>query len=315
DPALRAALLHPSYDPACPNHLSAFNTATADGVRAYQACVEFLADRYSGTGISHGRVAGYIIGNEVNSHWYWYNLGHASMEKVAEDYLRAVRMAFYAIRKSSSSARVYLSLEHHWNIRYPAGSETQSFAARPFLEHFARQAKASGDFEWHLAFHPYPENLGQPRTWLDKSATPLDDTPRVTFRNLDVLVRFMGKDNLLYLGKPRRIILSEQGFHSNGTPEGEQAQAAAYAYAYEKVSALDGIDSFILHRHVDHSKEGGLNLGLWRRLPESISTPSAPKPIYDVFKAAGTSAQADAFAFALPIIGITDWEPVRAGKR
>ena len=91
---------------------------------------------------------------------------------------------------------------------------------------------------------------------------------------------------------------------------GELWQAAAYAYAYYKTANLPDIDSFILHRHVDHGAEGGLNLGLWTRDTKgrSHADPVAKKKIYGVFQDADTPGWKDAFEFALPVIGIQKWE-------
>ena len=104
-------LLHPNYATNAPNHLSAFNTVTPEGRRWLSACMEFLAERWSQPDQKFGRVVGYIIGNEVNSHWWWCNMGRVTMEEFADDYLRTVRLMHAAIRKQSSWARVYLSLE------------------------------------------------------------------------------------------------------------------------------------------------------------------------------------------------------------
>jgi hypothetical protein len=312
NPALNKVLLHPGYDKAAPNRLGAFNTATTEGVLHFKACIEFLADRFGDPNVYHGRVANFILGNEVNSHWFWANMGRVSMETFAEDYLRTARIANTALRKISSGARLYLSLEHHWNIRYPGGDAGQAFAGRPFLEYFNRRAREQGDFDWHLAFHPYPENLFEPRTWNDKSATTNDDTPRITFKNLEMLPRHMSRQEMLYHGQPRRIILSEQGFHTPDKPEGEVWQAAGYAYAYYKTARIQEIDSFILHRHVDHGAEGGLNLGLWTRNKNSRSAaePAKKKMSYEVFKAADTPDWERTFEFALPVIGIRRWEEI-----
>ena len=309
DAELNRLLLHPNYDKSAPNRLGAFNTVTEEGARHFRACVEFLADRYAHAHYG-GRVVNFILGNEVNSHWFWANMGRVSMETFAEDYLRTARIANTALRKTSSSARLYLSLEHHWNIRYPGGDARQTFAGRPFLEYFNRRAKAQGDFDWHLAFHPYPENLFEPRTWNDKSATTNDNTPRITFKNLELLPRFLRQPDFLHHGQPRHIILSEQGFHTVDKPDGERWQAAGYAYAYYKTANLPDIDSFILHRHVDHGAEGGLNLGLWTRntAGKSIAEPAKKKLSYEVFLKADTDQWREAFEFALPIIGIQRWE-------
>ena len=307
DEALNKILLHPGYDPKCPNHLSAFNTTTPEAAGYCAATAGFLAQRYSSHDSPRGRVVNYVIGNEVNSHWHWCNMGRVTMEQFADDYLRTVRLVHSAIREYSPIARVYVSLEHHWNIRYAGGDAAQTFAGRPFLDYFARRAREGGDFDWHVAFHPYPENLFEPRTWNDKTAAMSPDTPRITFKNIELLPKYLRRDELLFHGKPRRIILSEQGFHSAPSENGELAQAAAYCYAYRKVASLEGIDAFILHRHVDHANEGGLNLGLWARKQNTISDPARRKPIYEVFRAADTTEWENAFRFALPIIGITNW--------
>ncbi len=307
-------LLHPNYDKKCPEHLSAFNTQTSEGLAWFKACVEFLANRYSEKGFPNGRVVNYIVGNEVNSHWWWANMGHVSLNDFVDDYARTVRICNTAVRKFSSSARVFLSLEHHWNIRYSAGEATQTFPAHPFLDRFNEVVTASGNFDWHLAYHPYPENLFNPRTWEDKTATFSSNTKRINFKNLEMLTQYFRLPSLLYRGSPRHVILSEQGFHSDGTAEGERLQAAAYCYAYYKTDHLDGIDSFILHRHVDHPAEGGLNLGLWRRNGDTAE-PLSKKPIYDVFLKADTTEWKEAFQFALPIIGIRQWKDLSHSGR
>jgi len=309
DADLNRVMLHPRRAAKLPNRLAAFNTATDEGVRHYRACVEFLADRFARANGPQGRVAGFIVGNEVTAHWEWYNLGEATEEIVVTEYLKAVRLAHTAVRKASASARVYLSFTYHWTLRY-GDNPLHGIAGRVLLDEFNRQARAGGDFDWHIAWHPYPENLGEPRTWLDKTALPNADTPRITFKNLEQLTAYVRRPELLFKGKPRRVILSEQGFHADNTPEGELAQAAAYCYAWKKAQALDGVDAFILHRHVDHAHEGGLNLGLWRRQPDSVATPEAKRHIYGVFQKAGTPEEDKAFEFALPVIGIHDWSGV-----
>ena len=99
------------------------------------------------------------------------------------------------------------------------------------------------------------------------------------------------------------------GFHTAERPEGELWQASGYCYAYYKCSVRPGIDAFILHRHVDHGAEGGLKLGLWTRdeSSPSLSQPLRQKMIYEVFRQADTPDWEKAFAFALPVIGITNW--------
>jgi hypothetical protein len=121
-----------------------------------------------------------------------------------------------------------------------------------------------------------------------------------------MLPMYLRRPELLFNGQPRRIILSEQGFHTPKGSGGETIQAAAYCYAYKKVEALHGIDAFILHRHVDNDHEGGLLLGLRRNKPaDGEALPK--KKIYECFRQADTPDWQRTFQFALPIVGLEKW--------
>ncbi|MCA9198423.1 MAG: hypothetical protein KDA87_12840 [Planctomycetales bacterium] len=307
DATVNRIMLHPQFDPAAPNGLSAFNVKTDEGKRWLTALIDFMAARWGKIDSTQGRTVGWIVGNEVNSHWFWSNRGRCSLEEFLPDYADAFRLIHAAVKRHSSWARIYVSLEHHWNIRYPGGDDRQAFAGRPFLDAFAQRMQEQGDIDWHVAFHPYPENLFEPRFWRDKSATAADDSPRITFKNLEVLIRYLDRPERRYAGERRRVILSEQGFHTPDGDDGPQVQAAAYCYAYRLVERQEGIDAFILHRHVDHAQEGGLRLGLWTRKSDSIATPDQRKPIYHCFHAADTANWPAAFEFAKPMVGLGEW--------
>lgn len=308
DVAKDALLLHPRRRPDGKFTIAAFNTVTPEGAALYRALMAFLAERYSGRHPEHGQVWGWIIGNEVNSQWLWYNMGRASMQDVCRDYEKAVRMAHEEISHQVPAARCYLSFDHHWNSSMPGISDQEAYKGRDFLDTFARIARELGDFEWHVAHHPYPDNLGNPRTWEDKEAWPSDDSPHITFKNLEVACRHMQKPELLWKEKPRRIILSEQGIHCLASPDGEKLQAAGFAYAWEKVTRQDGIDAMIWHRHVDHAHEGGLRVGLWENKPGTIFEPGRKRLIYDLFKKAGTRDWDQAAREYLPVVGLATWE-------
>lgn len=303
-----ALLLHPGARADGRYNIAGFNTATEDGLRLYRALVAFLAERYSGTRPEHGRVWGWIIGNEVNSQWLWYNLGRMPMTGACSEYEKAVRAAHTEIRRHSQHARCYLSFDHHWNTSMPGISEVEAYNGREFLDTFARIVRERGDFDWHVAHHPYPDDLGNPRTWLDRDAWPTDDSPHITFKNLEVACRHMEAPGLLWRGKPRRIILSEQGIHCLKATDGETLQAAGFAYAWEKVIRQPGIDAMIWHRQVDHAHEGGLRLGLWENKPGTIAEPGRRRMVHDLFKKAGTPAWSAAARFALPIVGLKSWD-------
>ena len=305
-------LVHPGTDLAkSPFRVGAFNLATAEGVRVYRAAIEFLADRYSNPKSGHGLAKRFIIGNEVQSHWHWYNLGEMPQRQVVNEYHRALRVAHLAAHSIHPGIQLYVSLDHHWSAQM--GNNPQlSMSGKYFLETLNAIAKAEGDFDWHVAFHPYPENLFNPRTWEDASATASFDSKKITFKNIEMLPAFLRQPRFLHNGKARRVILSEQGFHSTDGKNGERDQAAAYAYSYYRVKQTEGIDAFILHRHVDHPGEGGLRLGL------RSSRDGGVRPIYNVFRQADTAAWPEVFNFALPIIGVKSWSetlPIRQPQK
>ena len=308
DPA--CPLIHPMTNLAeTPNHLGAFNVTDERGIRYLRGAFEYMADRWSDPSGEHGRVSGYVVGNELQSHWYWHNQGDATLEQVVDDYAIALRVAWLAVRRTHRGLRVYASLDHSW--LHPADpNPLRAARGDHFLERMNRQIKAGGDFPWHLGFHPYPENLFEPRFWRDKMAVMGFDTPKITFKNLEVLPAYLGQRRFLFQGERRRIILSEQGFHAPEGPEGERVQAAAYAYAYHKTRHIPEVDAFILHRHVDHRAEFGLRLGLWAADPEGEhpSSLGEKRLIWHVFRLADTEKWREAFAFALPIIGLDSWD-------
>jgi len=312
NPQIDSLVIHPAALKDRSYTVAASNVQTDEGKAWLRAACEFLAHRYSGVETPHGRVWGWIIGNEVNSHHMWHYRGPSSLDTLVDDYEKIVRISHNALRQVSLHARVYLSLDHHWTQSHTPEDPLKSVSGKALLESFAKLAKERGDFEWHLAYHPYHSNLFRVDLWNDPQAPRRADTPKITFRNLEVLEQFMNQPELQWKNKSRSIILSEQGFHSKQTPQSEKEQAAAYAYAWEKCKRLPMIDAFIYHRHVDHSQEGGLRLGLWRNVPGSIADPESTKPIYDLFLNAGTDGWKTVADPYLPITGLKSWDQVLA---
>ena len=263
--------------------ISAFNMRDERAVRYYMAWIAFLTDRYTLEGAPYGRAVGHIVGNEVNSGFEWCNMGEATMEQYVYDYTASLRLCWQVSTSVWSGARTYISLDHFWTGANFDATPNRFYGSKYVLEELVRLCHTEGQIGWNVAHHPYPENLNFPDFWNDASATDDENTYRITFKNLEVLARFLYREDCLFKGQRRRIILSEQGFNSHNTATSEVLQAMAYGKAYRKCMEIPEIDSFILHAHQDNKGEFGLNLGLWRRRPES-SVPDSPKPIYFVFR-------------------------------
>ncbi len=284
---MTGALLHPDYvddRKAGGGLLSAFNMVTDEGVRHYAAFIAFLARRYGAPGGGHGRAAGMIISNEVNSHWIWSNAGEKTAAEFAREYTAALRLAWQAATSVWGGMRIYASFDHFWTGAQKTDQPLRYTGARYMMEHIAAECRAEGDCGWNVAAHPYPENLSRPDFWNDATAPDSPDAYRVTFKNLGVLRDFLRREEMRFRGEPRRVILSEQGFNSRWTPESEALQACAYGRAYRVVMEIPEIDSFILHAHCDNAEEFGLNLGLWRRNRDKPGL-DGRKPIWYVMRA------------------------------
>lgn len=297
DPAFWEIIKHPSYTDKATDGtglISAFNLVTEEGLAYYRAFIAFLTDRYTRENKQFGRVVGMIVGNEVDAGYIWANSGEMDMETYMREYTTSMRVAWQTATDIYANMRVYISLDHFWAEEMNASQPLRYYKPKEMLEFLSRLCAEEGDFPWNIAHHPYPEDLNYPDFWNDKTATEGDDAPIITFKNLEVLARFIYRPDMLYRGERRRIILSEQGFNSHWTPESEVLQACAYGRAYRKVMEIPEIDSFILHAHYDNRYEFGLNLGLWRRRRES-SEMEAPKPIYYVFKAIDQKDERDVY--------------------
>lgn len=294
----------------------AFDTKTAPGLEYFKAAMEFLTQRYTRTDQRYGRALGYIVGNEVDSAYVWQNMGDQPLSAFLQYYERALRIAWLAARAAYGDPRVYVSLDHEWSVAYDPAHPEEYYPGKDVVDGLAALSKQGGDFPWDVAYHPYPQNLFDPAFWHDTDATPGPDTKLITFKNIQVLPAYLAQPDIAYRGQQRHVILSEQGCNTPGDSlAAQQLQAACFAYAYYKIRFLDGVDAFILHRHVDHQAEGGLRLGLWSwdDARSDYALPGAHKYIYNVFKYIDTARSLAVTRFALPIIGISDWAQVIPG--
>ncbi len=285
--ALLDVCLHPCYDEPNPSALiSAFNMRSEDGVAIYAAFVEFLVQRYTRPDGKYGRAAGAIIGNEIDQQGIWGNAGDMTCAEYISEYSKAMRLAWQIGRKYCSHFRVYISLTNNWSIATP-GSALRFYTAKECIEQLAKQSAEEGDFEWHVAYHPYPENLFWPDFWHDRAAFFSINTPHISFRNMEVLEAFLAQKRFLYKGKPRRIVFSEQGFNSMDGPLAKNSELdgeAGVVLAYMKARNMKTVDMFTHHSSVDNAGEFGLNLGLIRHNGE-------PKPDYYAFMAMDTEKE------------------------
>jgi hypothetical protein len=301
DKAMGALLTDPNADPAGTFDMP--NVTSPEGVRAYGGVLNFLAERYSRADEKYGRVQHWTMHNEISAGWVWTNAGPISRLTYMNLYLKSMRMMYLIAKKYNPNASVFISLTHHW----AAVTDPRFYPPKLLLEDLEIFSAKEGDFPWGVAYHPYPENLRDPKTWQDPDVTFSLDTPFITPKNLEVLNAWAHQPTSLYRGKVRLVFLIEQGLNSPGnTAQSMAEQAAGLAYSWKKLENLDAIKLYDYHAWYDVRPP--LNLGL-RKSPTDAD-PLGKKPIWDLYRQLGTPDEDNACAPYLRVIGLKDWTGV-----
>jgi len=280
------------------------NVTSPDGLALYGAILNLMAERWSRPDGKHGRVHHWIMHNEVDAGRVWTNAGTKSAPDYMDLYQRSLRLMDLIARQYDPNSRAFVSLTHHWAEKGEAGW----YGSKRLLELLAKFTRAEGDFPWALAYHPYPQDLTNPRAWEDDQATFSFATAKITPKNLEVLDAWMKQPAMLYRGKARPVHCSENGFNSKDYSEKELTdQAAGMALAWMKVQALSSIEAWQYHNWIDNRHEGGLRIGL-RKFPDEPGDPLGKKPIWHLYRALGTPGEDGACAPYLPVTGLDSWE-------
>lgn len=279
------------------------NLTTAKAFNLYAAALEHMASTHCTPG---NRISHWIMHNEVDFANEWTNMGDQPMLRYLDRYIKSMRICYNIARQYDQNASVLGSYTHCW------AKADGSFAPKKMLEKTVEYSSAEGDFRWGVAYHPYPQDLTKPSFWVnDTQATYSLNSKYVTFKNLEVIDAWIRQKENFYKGKTKRVLfLSEQGTNSPSYSESDLAlQAAGGAWAWKKVSKLDGIDAMQWHNWADNKAEGGLRIGL-RTFAEGSVSDLTPKPVWYVWKAAGTAEEDSVFDQYKTTLGISDWDSI-----
>lgn len=267
-----------------------FHVATEPGYDSLRAIAAFLADRYGSMSSPYGRVSNWVIGNEINNQ-LWNYMGPMDLNQYMEEYERAFRVFYTAIKSTSKNSRVFFSTDFNWN--HDADGRLK-YNVKDVIDTFNNLVIPGGQMDWGLAYHPYSIPLTEPEFWDDAQTGLIKNdfsSPVINMINLNVLTDYLQQAQLRNGdGKVRHVILSEQGFTSTSATRGktEELQAAAIAYAYYIADSNPYIDAFIMSRQVDAPLEAATSctFGLWHcdmGKPNDI-VPTMRKQSWTVYK-------------------------------
>lgn len=298
-------LEHPDYDSAGAYTMP--NMTNPKVLNLYAAAIDFLAARYSRPDGRYGLIHRWIVHNEVDAGWIWANAGRKNILEYMDTYHKSMRLVYLTARKYNSNAETLISLTHFWHKPNP---ERYCYAPDQLLKILINYCRAEGDFQWGIGYHPYPQNLANPRVWRETQARRSPDTEFITFNNLEVLDAWIKQPETFYNGRKRTLLLSEQNPNSpDYSDRSLKEQAACLAYAWKKVMACSGIDAYIAHSWIDARFEGGLKTGL-RKYPDDETDPYGCKPSWHLYRDLATEREEASCAFAKEIIGIGDWKDI-----
>lgn len=303
DPEIGRLLQHPSYTPE--GIYTMPNLTTDEGVNCYAAALDFLASRYNRPDNAYGRIHKWIMHNEVDAGLTWTNMGRPPMIVYLETYLRSMRICHTISRQYDPYSEVMGSFTHSWT------EPSELYSSKEMLTAMQQFSTREGDFQWGVAYHPYPQDLREPKTWNDTQATFGINSPLVTFKNLEVIDQWIRKPENGYLATHKRTLwLSENGTNSKSYNNNDlKEQAAGFAYAWKKLSRLEGIDAIQWHNWMDCRTEFGVRIGL-RRFPDDGTDPGGAKPVWYAYQAAGTEREDEVFDPYKSIIGIQQWSEI-----
>lgn len=279
------------------------NLTTAKAFNLYAAALEHMASTHCTQG---NRISHWIMHNEVDFANEWTNMGDQPMLRYLDRYIKSMRICYNIARQYDQNASVLGSYTHCW------AKADGNYAPKKMLEATVAYSEAEGDFRWGVAYHPYPQDLTKPSFWVnDTQATYSMTTRYITFKNLEVIDAWIKQKENLYKGTTKRVLfLSEQGTNSPSYSQTDLAlQAAGGAWAWKKISKLDGIDAMQWHNWADNKAEGGLRIGL-RTFAEGSVSNLTPKPVWYVWKAAGTAEEDSVFDQYKTTLGISDWDSI-----
>jgi len=203
DEGFAGMLQHPDADRA--GNYAMPNLTTSEGTAAYEAAIHFLANRYAQPGDPHGRISNWIIHNEVDYGWVWTNMGEQPMPVFLDTYIRSMRIIHNIARQFNPHARTFISLTHNWHKENDPAWKT--YAPKAMLEMLADFSRVEGDFEWGVAYHPYPQSLFKADAWNDTRVTDDFDTPFITPKNIAVLDRWMQREEMLFVEKLETVAI------------------------------------------------------------------------------------------------------------
>jgi len=223
----------------------AYNTSDSAGLAYLRAISEFFAQRYC----VDGTVTRVAFGDGVALARTNYNMGKTLLGQFVDEYAKGLRTVYNAMKAIAPATEVYTYIDDNWD-NGTAFDAYSRFDNKSFLQELNRCIRDGGNIAWGVAQNPYPLNTENYFSYSDNSVTGSDLSPRVTFKNVEVLLRFLKESLLLYGNSPRDFIVIEK---TNFSDVSEQNVTADYVYNSYK-ALVNGVSAYLTNRSCNYNK-------------------------------------------------------------
>ncbi|MBE6671147.1 MAG: hypothetical protein E7593_02980 [Ruminococcaceae bacterium] len=253
----------------------AYNTESRSALMYLRAFTEFWIEKHSST------ISRVVFGNSVGLAKENYNMGDKTLEIFTEEYAKGFRIVYNAVKSYSANIGVYTYIDDNWDRDLPYDLYTR-FDNRAFIDSFNRCVTQMGNIDWGLALNPYPAHVDDYFSYTDNTLNSSDETDRVSFKNLEVIVGYLRKTNILYSNSTRDFIIIEKSYFSNLEEKNITAD-----YVYNSYRAMNlSVSAYITDRSCNYN---------------------------NAMKYIDTSLSLSATHFAPDVLGASSWEGIIKG--
>ena len=176
-------LIHPSARVKGAAPYYSLNMQDEDARDTFEALFCYMGEEL---GQMKTRVNNWTLGNELNSCKAWNYAGSMPLNDYVANYAQAFQMLNQAVRRTAASPRLFISLDHCWNVA-EAG-----FTGKAFLDTFASYMNQTAPYmQWNVNFHSYSQPLSNNAFWNDRwNTTDSISTRYISMRNISVLTDY-----------------------------------------------------------------------------------------------------------------------------
>ena len=249
DVSLSSLINHPS---SSGGSLSAFNTTSSDGISVLRAVCDFLAKRYSRSSGVTSNAEGFVVGVGINNSFENYNMGKADLTQFTKVYSVALRTVYNSVKSVSSGVSVYMPISGEWYSAMPI-DKLYAFDGKAVLEAVSSLISREGDIDWSVSYDVFEGN--ELLYWENPAPDISEAASRISISNFEVLTQFLKRQEHLYNGSERDVIILEASQKEAENENEYIMQSADFVCSYLKLLNMKfaSVKAFIPSREVSYN--------------------------------------------------------------